>query len=294
MPQIVPNRLFFSVLPTGEREFSCLVRLPDGAVHAVIGWSLRGKDGGGWLRSERPLSDDEMAKGRAVLSALVPADWPDSILTVTVAGEASTRSVSGFAQRERFGLPLDGDALVAGGHRIGEPHRIALGVPSQQFGWDLVPLRPGDLALMKTALSDPPRCVDMACFGRPVLSPAAGVVIAAQDDLPDAELLAEPQPPAGAELVTWALGNHVIIKHEDTVHSCLAHLKSGSVPVAVGQEVKAATPVGAVGSSGHAIGPHLHLHFMDGADVIRSAPLPIKLTVEGETYAPLSGQIFGP
>lgn len=293
MAEIVPRRLFFSVLPSGEREFSCLVRLPDNANHAVIGWSLRGNDVSGWLRWERPVSDDEMTQGRAVLSALLPADWPDSVLTVTVAGETSTRSVSGFAQRQRFVLPLDGDALVAGGHRIGEPHRIALSVPSQQFGWDLVPLRSGNLALLETGLSDPPRCADMAGFGRPVLSPAAGVVIAAHHDLPDAELLAEPQPPAGAELVTWALGNHVIIRHEDAVHCCLAHLKSASGTVTVGQEVAAGMPLGAVGSSGHAIGPHLHLHFMDGPDVIRSAPLPIKLTVEGETYAPISGQIIG-
>jgi hypothetical protein len=57
------------------------------------------------------VSDDEVTQGRAVLSAVVPADWPDGVLTVTVAGETSTLSVSGFAQRQRFGLPLDGDAL---------------------------------------------------------------------------------------------------------------------------------------------------------------------------------------
>jgi murein DD-endopeptidase MepM/ murein hydrolase activator NlpD len=104
----------------------------------------------------------------------------------------------------------------------------------------------------------------------------------------------EPPSPAGGEQATWALGNHVIIRHDDAVHCCLAHLRFGSVTVTVGQEVAAGTPVGAVGRSGHAIGPHLHLHFMDGPDVIRSAPLPIKLAVEGETYAPVSGQIIGP
>jgi hypothetical protein len=44
MAEIVPHRLFFSVLPSGEREFSCLVRLPDDA-DDVIRWSLRGNEG---------------------------------------------------------------------------------------------------------------------------------------------------------------------------------------------------------------------------------------------------------
>lgn len=41
-------------------------------------------------------------------------------------------------------------------------------------------------------------------------------------------------------------------------------------------------------------GPHLHLHFMDGPDMLTAAALPIALQAEGSTFAPQAGQIIGP
>jgi hypothetical protein len=239
------------------------------------------------------VRDDEVSKGRAVVSATLASGWPDSILTIDSGNARSVREVRRYHQSQRFSLPFDSDVLVVGGHRLSEPHRVAFALPAQQFAWDLMPLRPGDLAVLNSHMSQPPRSTDLACFGRPVLAPADGVVVNVVDGIPDAELLGEQRLPPGAN-ISWAAGNHIIVRHDDQVHSCLAHLKNGSIVVTSGQQIEAGDPIGAVGSSGHVNGPHLHLHFMDGPDLLGATPLPIELTAEGETVALITGQIVGP
>ena len=180
MPDVVPGRLFFSRLPAGELEFSASADLTGIAAAGTVSWQLRGAGTGREvLTCERAVRTDERDRGWAVLAAVLPADWPDSVLTVSLDGHSSEHQVSSFRQRQQFGLPFDSDVLVVTGHRIGEPHRSAVQIPSQQFGWDLVPLQRGSLAVFSTTPSQPPRTAEMAGYGRTVLSPAPGVVVAA-------------------------------------------------------------------------------------------------------------------
>ena len=58
-----------------------------------------------------------------------------------------------------------------------------------------------------------------------------------------------------------------------------------------GDEITAGQIIGELGNSGFSSGPHLHLHFMDGPDLLTASPLPIELDLEGETYAPQAGEI---
>jgi Peptidase family M23 len=294
--RVVPGRLFFSRLPGGELEFSCCAVLPASTEPNVsVSWVLRAADGSGRsIAAERPIQDGELTKGRAVLAAFLPPGWPDSVLTVDVGGDRSEQEVRKYRQEQQFALPFDTDVLVAVGHRIGEPHRDAFDLPAQQFAWDLLPLRKRDLAVLTAGVSQPTRSADFAGYGQPVLSPGTGVVVAAVDGIRDTEQLGEQRPPPETNLLDWAAGNHVIIRHDNHVHSCLAHLRPGSIAVKVGQQVDARARVGAVGSSGNVLGPHLHLHFMDGTDLVTATPLPVELTAEGETIAPISGQIIGP
>ena len=60
-------------------------------------------------------------------------------------------------------------------------------------------------------------------------------------------------------------GNHVIIEH-DGAYVVLAHLKQGSVSVAVGDRVRVGQPIAALGHSGSSLFPHLHVQVMDGRD----------------------------
>lgn len=70
---------------------------------------------------------------------------------------------------------------------------------------------------------------------------------------------------------TGPFGNHVIIQHVvdgQRVQSLYAHMLSGTIAVAVGQQVQVGGILGQVGATGDATGPHLHLEVhLDGTPV---------------------------
>jgi urea transporter len=109
---------------------------------------------------------------------------------------------------------------------------------------------------------------DYLCFGLPVLAPVAGEVAVARDGLPD-------NPPGHADTKeNW--GNHIVIRAADGSHVWLAHLRQGSVGVAVGKWVRVGDTVGACGNSGRSPQPHLHLHVQAGI-AAGAASLPFHL-----------------
>lgn len=122
-------------------------------------------------------------------------------------------------------------------------------------------------------------------FGRPILAPAAGRVVAVHDGEPDHE--ARRSQPA---LLAYALtqgararagagslaGNHVILELDGGGFVVLAHLRAGSVLVRAGDVLPVGRPVGACGNSGNSTQPHVHVQAMDGADPFRARGLPIE------------------
>ncbi|WP_286929582.1 MULTISPECIES: M23 family metallopeptidase [Aeromicrobium] len=71
-------------------------------------------------------------------------------------------------------------------------------------------------------------------------------------------------------------GNHVVIAMGDGgPFVLLAHLRQGSVRVAVGDEVVEGRAVGACGNSGNSTQPHVHLQVTDSIEwnVARGLPL---------------------
>lgn len=112
---------------------------------------------------------------------------------------------------------------------------------------------------------------DAATAGSDILAPVDGVVVGARDGMvdhvPNGRVSAERKRPFG-NYVAIDSGRGVVI---------LAHLRQGSVAVAVGDALTAGTVVGACGNSGRTSGPHLHLHAQDRPDeapfVARAVPI---------------------
>ena len=302
---VVPRRLFFSSIPSGYLEFSCAFIVPEtvGALpdDAALTWQLSEDPGNGCsVGGRRAVTADDARRGRLYLTTSLPPSWPDSRLQVELQiGDLHIHGewpVLHFTQHSTFRLPLDGQVLVVISHRIGETHRVAWDIPSQQFAWDLVPLGNDGLRLLNEPLSTTLRAQDFAGFGASVFAPASGQVVRVADGMHDLEEAGDYPTNLQDYLADLrrALGNYVILDHGDGVWALLAHLQCGSVCVQEQQEVAAGTLIGAVGNSGFSSGPHLHLHFMDSPDVLSASPLPIALTAEGSTFAPQAGQILGP
>jgi hypothetical protein len=122
-------------------------------------------------------------------------------------------------------------------------------------------------------------------YGRPILAPADGIVVQAHDG--EIDHVARRSQLA---LVPYALGqrarlregmaamggNHLIIALRDSgAFVGLAHLRTGSLRVAIGDEVATGQPVAECGNSGNSTQPHVHVQVMDSTDlsVARGVPM---------------------
>ena len=152
---------------------------------------------------------------------------------------------------------------------------------------DLVPVdargRTGRVTLRTWLATEPPE--HFPGFGRPVLAPVPGTVLAAVDEHPD--------HPAhrGLPSVAYALsqgrraargwpglaGNHLLLAIETGVVAALCHLRRGSLRVAAGQQVRRDEQVAECGNTGNSTEPHLHLQAMNGPDPPTARPVHITI-----------------
>jgi hypothetical protein len=118
-------------------------------------------------------------------------------------------------------------------------------VPDQRWAYDLAvaPYFTGSSSLS-----------DYGCYGVTVVAPAAGVVAVAHEGEPDQT---PGQPSNNFEA---PFGNYVAIRLETDTYLIIAHLKTGSVTVTVGQPVEEGQPIGQCGNSGNTSEPHIHIH----------------------------------
>lgn len=122
-------------------------------------------------------------------------------------------------------------------------------------------------------------------YGRPILAPAAGVVVQAHDGEIDhvgrrSQLALVPyalgQPARLRQGVGAIAGNYLIIAlRHSGAFVALAHLRTGSIRVAIGEEVTAGQPVADCGNSGNSTQPHVHVQVMDSPDVSVTRGVPM-------------------
>ena len=132
-------------------------------------------------------------------------------------------------------------------------------------------------------------------FGRPLVAPAEGLVVAAHETEPDHKSF-RGLPSVGYALTQrcraatgWVglAGNHVLIETLDGAVIALCHLQQGSVEVRPGQTVHLGDMLGRCGNSGNSTEPHVHLQVIDSRDLARASAVP--LTFKGEL--PRNGEI---
>jgi urea transporter len=127
------------------------------------------------------------------------------------------------------------------------------------------------------------RAEDFFGYDVPVLAPADGKVVLVANDVADNAV--------GRINAREPWGNAVIIEHGDGLHTCLGHLREGSVKVEAGAAVKRGQVVGRCGNSGRSPFPHLHMQVQE-VPVLGAPALPFELAayvrIRGEerTFVP--------
>jgi murein DD-endopeptidase MepM/ murein hydrolase activator NlpD len=140
-------------------------------------------------------------------------------------------------------------------------------VIGQRFAYDFVVRKAGS-----THRHRGHRLEDYHAFGRPVVAPADGRVIAAVDRHRD-----HPRP--GTGWIDWRAtdirGNHIVLKHAMGGFSLIAHLRLGSCRVKPGDRVCRGDVLGECGNSGHSTEPHIHFHVQDRASFYGALGRPV-------------------
>ncbi|GAB6045001.1 hypothetical protein JCM11957_05990 [Caminibacter profundus] len=103
----------------------------------------------------------------------------------------------------------------------------------------------------KTYANDGLFLEDYYAFGKPVIAPISGYVVAKRDDLPDNFIGSVDR------INNW--GNYIIIKSDTGFYVEISHLMQNSIPVKVGDYVKYGEIIGRCGNSGYSPEPHIHL-----------------------------------
>ncbi|WP_091602824.1 M23 family metallopeptidase [Micromonospora mirobrigensis] len=122
-------------------------------------------------------------------------------------------------------------------------------------------------------------------FGRSLLAPADGVVVDVHDGEVDHEgrrsqlaLVPYVLGQAGRlrQGVGAVAGNHIVIELPGgATFVALAHLRAGSMRVAVGDRVTTGQPIAECGNSGNSTQPHVHIQVMDSRDLSVAQGLPM-------------------
>lgn len=142
-------------------------------------------------------------------------------------------------------------------------------------------------------------------FGRPILAPVDGVVVAAHDGEEDHVARRSQLTLVGYMLrqrsryrrggIRAIAGNHVIIEaRAGGPYVTLVHLKSGSVTARPGDRVAAGRQIGECGNSGNSTQPHLHIQVTDSPDweTCRGLPMAFRFA-DGSVGMPGEGEIIG-
>jgi hypothetical protein len=217
------------------------------------------------------------AKSTATLELIIafdPTGAVSGLLVRPAAGEERKEYPSthmDYQDRTVFRLPFRGEWTVFWGGRTLAQNYHAF-TRDQRFAMDVLVVRDG-----RTHAGDGRRCEDYYCYGLPVLAPAAGTVVWAQDSLPDNA--------PGRMDPAHATGNSLVIDHGNGEYSLIAHLRPGTLRFKVGDRVPADAEVGRCGNSGNTTEPHVHMHLQNGPTPFDADGLPVQfvgLIVDGK------------
>ena len=264
--------------PLELRVVQLAVRDPGGAIVAQLELNDTGSQPGITIIANRRIAPGAQLTVFNPFDTLA-AQWPLGSLDYTFrfADEKDGEVVhkvrvvpKAYATRTRLRLPLEGRLLVWDGHDFYSHHRrfdfdhpvavqIGFNTNAARYSYDFT-LVDADGNRYR---GDGAKHEDHHSYGRPVLAPGDGTVVAIANEA--AEDGGGFSIAAVRDNGMVIFGNYVVIDHGNGEFSHLGHLKPGSVRVSVGDKVRAGQQIGEVGTSGSSLFPHLHYELATSA-----------------------------
>jgi len=159
---------------------------------------------------------------------------------------------TGYQTRTALFLPFAGEWYVYWGGRSLPQNKHAV-ARDQRFAYDFLILARGNSGQSYRGTGESNS--DYYCFSHSIYAPANGIVVKAENELPD-NTPGEMNPRA-------VLGNYVILDHECGEFSFFAHFRQGTVVVHSGERVRCGQLLAQCGNSGNSSEPHLHYHLQN-------------------------------
>jgi len=211
----------------------------------------------------RVMAVSNWARG---LSLDVTMDGQGRLLgaAMSFANKEAPTTYGAYRALVKLRLPLEDTWHVLWGGRTWDDNRHA-SVSDMRFALDLLQRKNGSSAQGKGLENQ-----DYFAWNQPVVAPADGVVVVAEDGVVDNQ----PNRAVGGNLY----GNLIVIDHGTDEFTLLGHLKQGSLLVKPGERVTKGQRLARVGNSGMSTEPHLHFHLMDTGDWRTANGLPLQLT----------------
>ena len=178
-------------------------------------------------------------------------------------------NVLNYKPQTLYKLPFSGRWTVANGG-INRETSHSWYICNQRYAYDFFIDENG-----KTFHGDGKNVSDYFCYGKPVLSPADGIVVEIKNLYEDTPI------PEWQEILCSASdirGNYIIIQHTKHEYSTIAHIKKDSFCVKVGDKIYRGQQIACCGNSDNTSEPHIHFQVQQGKSFLFSASLPIWFT----------------
>lgn len=172
-----------------------------------------------------------------------------------------------YCSKVQYRLPFEGEwTVINGGCDKAFSHSWA--IPTQRYAYDFVVMDDDG----KTHQNNGTELTSYGCYGKNVLAPADGVVVAIGNDCDD-EI---PFGDRAIEIMAKDVrGNYILIEHAKKEYGFIGHLQPQSIAVEIGQKVYQGDVIARCGNSGNTSEPHIHFHLQDGMSFFTSAGIPI-------------------
>lgn len=175
-------------------------------------------------------------------------------------------SIRNYKSKILYSLPFNGSWTVAKGGVVKETSH-SWSICNQRYAYDFYIEES-----VETFKGQGDSVEDYLCYGKPIISPADGIVVKIKNLYMDTQISSKREILCNASDIR---GNYIVIRHSDKEYSTIAHIMKDTFVVNVGDRIHRGQLIAAAGNSGNTSEPHIHFQIQQSSSFLFLASLPI-------------------